>query len=301
MCHDQRQPAWRFSRPARAVYTGFGLRNSALSHVVRGTLCGLVIVTAAAHRPGVAGAQSRRETASIAAERHLREGLRQYILKAYDRAVRELEAGYAIEPRPEFLYALGQTYRMRGACEQARRYYREFLARNPRPREAQAALSNLERCQDAPAASASRPTAPPPAAAVPVAKVARPAPSSPTVAAVRVAEVPRPARWYRDGLGLGLAGSGVAVLVAGSVLFLHGRSTVDDIAAARSYDDFARTAHDGSGAETQQTVGVAMMAVGGALVAAGVVRAVLVRRAARATVTVGTWRGGAAALAWGRF
>src|SRR5262249_34291360 len=58
----------------------------------------------------------------------------------------ELRAGQAIDPRPEFLYALGQCERNLKNCARATEYYQEFLATLPPEQQRKLARMQLERC-----------------------------------------------------------------------------------------------------------------------------------------------------------
>src|SRR5215471_4875654 len=90
-------------------------------------LTGIVGLTGSAH------AQSEAERAE--AKRHLEQGLRLYNVQSYDEAIVEFKAGYQIDPRPEFLYSLGQAQRMNHQCTAAIVSYEAFLRTMPPPRQ----------------------------------------------------------------------------------------------------------------------------------------------------------------------
>ncbi|HEY3359430.1 MAG TPA: hypothetical protein VGQ83_39635, partial [Polyangia bacterium] len=133
----------------------------------------LMLVTTLA--PRAAAAEPARKM-KPAARRHLDRGMSHYQKRDFDRAIEELKKGKAIDPRPEFLYALGQVYRASGDCSAAVQHYEEFLATEPPEAQAAAARNNVERCRQllAPVAPlpalapAPREPAPPPAAQAPV-------------------------------------------------------------------------------------------------------------------------------------
>ena len=62
-----------------------------------------------------------------------KRGLERFGGRDYAGAVADLEAGYAIESRREFLFAEGQAKRLAGDCKGAVTLYQRFLATNPAP------------------------------------------------------------------------------------------------------------------------------------------------------------------------
>lgn len=190
---------------------------------------------------------ARAETPSpaAAAREQLELGLREYAVGKWADAIAAFRKGYEIDPRPELLYALAQAERMSGDCASAVATYRAFLRTGPPPVQADPARENLRRCE-AQLAAAPPPAIPPP-----------PAPHR---------------RWDRDPAGGALVGTGLALVAGGAVLWGVGESAIESINASTRYDDFAiRTAQYG-GAEPERAVGIAGVAVGGALVIAGIVR-----------------------------
>ena len=204
------------------------------------------------------------------AKQHLDAGLRAFAVQDYAHAIAEFQAGFEIDPRREFLYALGQAERMSGDCEKAIRSYDAFLQTNPPDRQAEPARQNLKRCREELAAktpAAKTPAAKPEPAPTPPPEPPPEAIVTPVAPAAPPAQNDRP--WYADGWGDVLVGAGVAAIVVGGLVWSGAQ---DDIAAAHattSYPDFAAHA---DGAETRQTIGIVTMAAGGALIAGGVVR-----------------------------
>ena len=86
----------------------------------------------------------------VVANNLLRLGLERYEHGNLIGAIEAFERGYAVEPRPEFLFALGQAHRRRGDCDRADRYFGEFLATGPSAGQADAARGQLARCEPAP-------------------------------------------------------------------------------------------------------------------------------------------------------
>ena len=92
-----------------------------------------------------ARAQSGNRAAE--AKRRLDAGNKLYLEGRYDDAVRELRAGYALDARPDFLYALGQAERKRGDCKAAVRYYQAFVDTGQSPQRTVAVLVQIDRLQ----------------------------------------------------------------------------------------------------------------------------------------------------------
>jgi hypothetical protein len=191
------------------------------------------------------------------------QGLYDRALKAFETrdyaaAIRDLEAGFALDPRREFLFAEAQAKRLSGDCRGAVVLYQRFLTTQPPALQIDATQIALARCAQE---LANKPevvmvTPPPPA----------PAPR------------PAPPRWSRDPWGLGLTGAGVAAVGVGIGFLVASEIARGDAASANNYP--AYYSHWSTG-DTRFDVAVAGLAIGGALVAAGVSRFVLVRRHAR--------------------
>jgi hypothetical protein len=95
-----------------------------------------------------------------AAQAHFDLGSLLYQQGRYDDALGELTAGYKLDPRPEFLYSLGQTERKRGRCKEALDYYQRYLDTGLSRERAAAVLVQMDRCR----AELALPPAPPVAA-----------------------------------------------------------------------------------------------------------------------------------------
>src|SRR6185436_2393991 len=73
-------------------------------------------------------------------------GLARFAARDYAGAIADLEAGHALEPRREFLFAEGQAKRFAGDCKGAVALYQRFLTTNPRAVQANATQIALGRC-----------------------------------------------------------------------------------------------------------------------------------------------------------
>lgn len=78
---------------------------------------------------------------------HFRQGQQLFVEKHYADAAKELAAGYALDPRTEYLYALGQAYRLAGQCDKAIEAYKKYLRASPGQRQLAATQKNIERCE----------------------------------------------------------------------------------------------------------------------------------------------------------
>ncbi|HEX9105185.1 MAG TPA: tetratricopeptide repeat protein [Polyangia bacterium] len=143
----------------------------------------LLLAASAAARaepPGHAGAAEAR--------RHLERGNALYQQGRYDDAIVELQAGYAIDPRPDFLYAIGQAERKRGDCKAAIRYYQSYVDTGQSPQRTVAVLVQIDRCKQELAAGTPQQPRPPGAAEPPSTP-----PSPPPIAETPPTTTPEPA------------------------------------------------------------------------------------------------------------
>jgi tetratricopeptide (TPR) repeat protein len=185
----------------------------------------------------------------------LRLGLARYTDGDFKGAIDAFLTGNQLDPRPAFLFAIGQAERRRGDCAAAIVYYERFLASSPPESQAAAARDQRDRCEHAVGAAAvSEPTLPAPTVVL-TREPAEPAPT-PRHAA-------RP--WWKDPLPVGL-GAGAAVLtVTGAALLASAAGLADDAAAATTYDAHAALRAD---AISRHTYGVISLGAGLALGAA---------------------------------
>ena len=85
-------------------------------------------------------------------------------------------------------------------------------------------------------------------------------------------------RWYRDALGVSLAGGGVIVVALGAGLFGAGRSWISDANGAHDYARFAVDAPRAADGANYEGAGIGLFAFGGVLIAAATVRLAIVGR-----------------------
>lgn len=207
-------------------------------------------------RSAHADAHSERRTR---ADRHLARGLAHYEDGRYERAIEQFELGYAVEPRREFLFALGQAERLRGDCASAVVLYRQFLSRNPPARQVDAAWEHIATCDKVMARRRTPALSPAPTPA--------PAPAI-TVAPAVIAPAPP---WYRDPIGTSLIGASVACAGASLALFVASSSARDSARLAPTYDAFDDLADR---ARARRNLGITLGVAAGALAGAAVYRLV---------------------------
>lgn len=80
----------------------------------------------------VAAVAARAEDTAAARE-HYQKATAFFDLGKYQEAIKEFEAAYEAKNDPAFLYNLAQAHRLAGNPEQALRFYRTYLRRNPNP------------------------------------------------------------------------------------------------------------------------------------------------------------------------
>ena len=153
----------------------------------------------------------------------------------------ELQAAYALDPRPELLFALGQVELNLGHAQAAIDYYEKFIATNPA--DDQAALA--QQAIGAARLELDRPAPPPP-----------PKPAPPKQFAHRWDAIDSTA----------VAVGGVAVLVGGALLYDAHSLDGDHSGTLHAYDErFSR-------AESRRLEGIIGISAGVALAAAALVR-----------------------------
>lgn len=186
-------------------------------------------------------------------------GLARYAAHDYPGAIADFQAGYAIEPRREFLFAEGQARRLAGDCKGAIALYQRFLATSPPAVQVNATQIALGRCAqllaERPEVVMVQPPRPPP-----------PPPAPPPI-------------WWRDRWGLGLTGAGAIGLAVGAGFLAAAYAARPHAGEAADFETYEAL---WSRAESRRAIAVGALIAGVGLSAAGVTRFVLVRRRAKA-------------------
>jgi tetratricopeptide (TPR) repeat protein len=225
----------------------------------------------------LAPSEARAEApASTSARAHFKRGVEHYNAGAYDAAVAELEAAIAIVDAPDFEYVLGQAERRRGRCDRAIDAYRRFLRSAPPPAEVKVTEANIRRCEEVLAKAGPPPVDPPELTPPP----APPAPEPPPVQSSPGSSTGKVVGAVTASVGavaLGV-GAGVAVLARDRAARVKAAATAHATWTQALQDDLDGAHHDA-------TAAAVLLAVGGALVAAGGVVLVLNVRPTAATPT----------------
>jgi tetratricopeptide (TPR) repeat protein len=207
------------------------------------------------------------------------DGAHEYSAGHYAVAITRFEDAYRLDPNPNILYNLALAYRKADKPEEALAQLRAYLKAKPQAAnrtEVEATIAELE------ATVAKRQPAPEPEPAPPPPVVAPPPPA--VALATDPASTPRARAWYQDPLGWSLVGGGVAAAAVGAGLMVHAGGLSDEANQAADYA-VARDRHDS--AQTFQTVGLVVLGVGGAAVAAGVAEMLLGSHASGESPRVG--------------
>lgn len=207
-------------------------------------------------------------------------------------ALDELKTAFALDPRPELLYAIGQAHSSMGQCPQAKTFFERFVATKPAPDLRQLAKDAIAACKDAP----------PPATEPEPDPKPEPKPEpEPTPEPPPAVELPpeRPSPWYADVLGDVLVGAG---LIAGGIAVFEYRSALRDRDRADDeavYEDYVALRDS---AERKRTYAAILGAGGVVLVGAGILRLILHDRGGHTPpVQLAPTSGGAAVTWTGRF
>ena len=184
--------------------------------------------------------------------------LKKFETHDYAAAIGDLEEGFALDPRREFLFAEAQAKRLGGDCRGAVVLYQRFLTTKPPALQIDATQIALARCAQELAKKPEVVIMTPPAAP--------PAPP------------PAPPRWSRDPWGLGLTSVGVVALGIGIGYLVAAENARSDAENAPTY---AAYVSHWSTAGARLDVAIGALAIGAALTATGVARFLVVRRHAR--------------------
>ena len=223
----------------------------------------LGIALAISSAPRAARAQSASDAGAPSHEKRAQVA---YALQDWPTAIREFEAAFQAEQKPDFLWGIAQAQRLSGDCKAAINTYKSYRRNEISADQSAAADSRIQHCEQelqqkaAQAAATAKPEpAPHPSPAAPIVDAAKaPAPERPAP--------PRP--FYADAFGDVLLLTGVAAAGVGTYFLLAGNS------AMRKAQDASYTSYDSDThrASREQLVGVTTLAGGGLFVACGVVR-----------------------------
>ena len=229
----------------------------------------LAFALALALAVGTSAAHADTRPMSDDAKHLLDHGQELFLAHDYTGAIAAYDAGFALDPHPDFLYAKAQAQRLAGDCAGAIQSYQGFLASSPPDAEAKIARFNIDRCQtDLPARGAG-------------------------------ATVYRGVPWYHDTLGDVLAGAAVVGVGVGVTYLFVADHHVDN---ANDADDVDEYVYERDLAHHDRAIGAAVTVVGGALAVGAILRYALHDRREAIGVTAAVdGHGGAAFVVGGRF
>ena len=166
--------------------------------------------------------QPARADAKASAKQRVEAASAHHAAGRFTEALHELTAAYSLHPRADVLYAIAQVHVKLGDCALAITFYERFLSTRPSAGAADAAHEAIETCR----------TQPPPAPAT--ALPAPPAPQPP-VAVTAPPTTSEPRRWYKDPVGGGLVGAGLA---CGVISLISYRGATGDLDAAETAETY---------------------------------------------------------------
>jgi hypothetical protein len=227
---------------------------------MRTALATAIVFTLAAHaaraQPAPAPAPAGN---AAAADAKIASAKQHYAHAELGAALADLAEAYHLDARPDLLYAMAQIEVELNDCAGAVAHYKQYLSTNPPAKARDATAKAKAACE---AKLGVTPT------------TTEPVKTPPPPPKVIVKEVPRPLEtverpFYKDGLGDGLAVSGVVVGGAGAVLYLLARKDIDSSETAATlgaHDQLVNEAHN------LRTYAVIAGSVGGALAVGAIIR-----------------------------
>ena len=227
----------------------------------------LGVALAISSAAGVARAQSAPDATPPSHEKRAQVA---YALQDWPTAIREFEAAFQGEQRPDFLWGIAQAQRLSGDCKAAINTYKSYRRTEISAEQSAAADSRIHACEEELEKQAALAAPAPPPAQTPTSVPAASATST-TRAAAAAPAPPQPDAhrpFYSDALGDVLVLTGVAAAGVGTYFLISGNATMNDAKKA-TYGDYDSDTHHAS---QKQLVGVATLAGGGLLAACGVVR-----------------------------
>jgi tetratricopeptide (TPR) repeat protein len=149
----------------------------------------------------------------------------------FKEALEQLTLAYALDPKPELLYAIGQVHVQLGNCDQAISFYERFLSSKPAAGPAAAAKEAIATCKNSPP-----PDVKPDPEPVQQKPDPEPMPQQPDPEPQPQPRQPQPGTpttvegkpWYKDVVGDALVLSGVAAGVLGIVFYTQMNAKYDD-------------------------------------------------------------------------
>ena len=220
------------------------------------------------------------------AKKHMEAAAIAYKEGRFNDTLLELNKAYTLDPRPELHYSIGQVYVKLNRCDDAILAYENFLASKPSKDRADIANQAIDQCKAQRAATTPAPTTTDqPVEPGPVVDVEPPPDLAPTpaTAPATVDTVETKPVWWKDKLGLGLAGGGAVVTIVGLVMYSSARGKIDSAESANDYGE-SKSLYDD--AKSQRTTATVVTIVGLAATGVGVWRLLKKRSEEHAGVAI---------------
>lgn len=217
-------------------------------------------------------AQAQAASESASAPEHAKRAQIAYDLQDWANAIREYQAAYQVDQKPEYLWGLAQAQRLSGDCTKAISTYKAYRRGDVTPNQATAAELLVTKCeaeilkQEAEAANAAHKGQPAPAASAATSASARAStPATEPAHDKRAPEKP----FYADAFGDTLLVTGIVAGGVGTYFLLKGNSDMNSAASTSAYRDYdSRAGH----ASKEQVAGVITLSGGGVVLAIAVIR-----------------------------
>lgn len=228
----------------------------------------------------------RRPTKTAALE-HFAQGNSLFKIAHFEEAAKEYEAAALIDHAPILDYNLGQCYRKLGRYKDAIFFYQQFNDTSPETPER---IEEVKKLIEAMKAEMDKKAMTQP----PVEEGTAPIRPSLRVQPITLTVEP----WYVDGLGWGLAGTGLLAVGVSAALFLDASSLDDDANHATTQLE-ANTLRDK--ASTRSLVGTVIGIGGAGLLVTGVVKLIIHPSAAASETAFNVGVTGNGIVVFGRF
>jgi hypothetical protein len=204
-----------------------------------------------------------------AAHAHFERGLDHFRHARYPDAIAELQAGFAIDPHPDFHFPLAQAHRLAGDCKKAIAEYERAL--DAMPSESRRIRARIDECRATLAEpEPERQRQPEPEPQPQPQRQPQPEPERPP-------EAPSRRPFYLDAIGDALAIGGLVSLGVGAGFFVAASRTEDAVTESDVFglglDIFDERSEK---ADRERRIGTVAVIAGGALVAGAIVRWILI-------------------------
>lgn len=218
---------------------------------------------------------------------HVDKAMKAHKEGKFDVALDELKAAYALDPKPDLLFAIAQVYVKLENCGEAISYYEKFLATQKDVQTRQVVMQAIDTCKTKLAGQPKvepkvepkvdpepkvEPKPEPKLEPKPEPKLEpKPDPrrEDDPFAKGRSDRAREPSPWYKDPIGDALVGGGVLAGVGG---FLMWRGASSDIDKANASTDIAQFRDFEDRAKSKRTFSVVLAGASVALVTVGIVR-----------------------------